>query len=499
MKYIRLKAFLLKRETFINYILIVALICYYLPFLNRGLVLGDKGYSLHNAERILQGQIPYKDFFLQYPPGYFYLLAFGFKLFGASVLVGKIITFSICLGIFIASLKLLRLFNVSSVKTKGVALFCIAAFGYPLINIPVVVWPSVLITVLLMIQLVTLFQTNKRENIVFIGLLLGLQLFIKQNIALSEILIVNVLMLFAMRQDIMKKTQDIFLMNLTWLVLTVPWIYYFILRDNIPVLFEFISFNQRYLSIYPFTYPPLSFLLQPLGFFKLLPYYLPIVFFILLIGFNLRKHADRKQLMLLLPITGFFTNIFPTSDLLHVYPYFGLVLVAFIIFISSNMLRFQRGFYLLLIVCIVSGFYLTLFREYYRGQPSYNQQNTPLQAPKAKGILIDSASAQSINSIYTFIHTHTKPHDDIFVYSFSPMFYFLLDRQNPSRYSIYYQKYLTPDEEKATIHDIEKKKVKYIITDWQSDFDDATPLSAWILKKKKLQQYGQYGIIDAQK
>jgi hypothetical protein len=285
---------------------------------------------------------------------------------------------------------------------------------------------------------------------------------------------------------------------LTWFAFTVPWLYYFILRDNIPVLFEFVSFNQRYLSIYPFTYPPLSFLLQPLGFFKLLPYYLPIVFFILLIGFNLRKHADRKQLILLLPIAGFFTNIFPTSDLLHVYPYFGLVLVAFIIFISSHMLRFQRGFYLLLIICIVSGFYLTHFREYYRGQPSYSQQNTPLQAPKAKGILIDSAAAQSINSIYTFIHNHTKPHDDIFVYSFSPMFYFLLDRQNPSRYSIYYQKYLTPDEERATIRDIKKKKVKYIITDWQSDFDDATPLSAWLLKKKKLQQYGQYSIVDAQ-
>jgi 4-amino-4-deoxy-L-arabinose transferase-like glycosyltransferase len=499
MKYIRLKALLLKREILINCILVVALICYYLSFLNRGIVEGDEGYYLHNAERILQGQIPYRDFFLQYPPGYFYLLAIGFKLFGTSVLVGKIITLIICLGIFIASLTLLRLFNIYSVKIKMLALFSIAAFGYPLINIPVVVWPSVLITDLIMIQLVKLFQANNLKNIISIGLLLGLQLLIKQNIAISEIIIVNVLMLFAIRQGILKKTQDIFFMNLIWLVLTVPWLYYFILRDNIPALFEFISFNKRYLDIYPFTYPPLSFLLQPLGFLKLLPYYLPIVFFILLIGFILSKYTDRKQLILLLPIVGFFTNIFPTSDLLHVYPYFGLVLVAFLIFISSQMLRFQRGFYLLVIMCIVSGLYLTLFREYYRGQPPYSQQNTPLQTPKAKGILIDSATAQEINSIYTFIHNHTKAYDDIFVYSFSPMLYFLLDRQNPSRYSIYYQKYLTPDEEKATIYDIKKKKVKYIITDWQSDFGDATPLSAWIAKKKKIQQYVQFSIIDAQK
>lgn len=499
MKYNRLKALLLKRETFINCILVVALILYYLPFINRGLVLGDEGYSLHNAERILYGQIPYRDFFLQYPPGYFYLLALGFKLFGASVLVGKIITLSICVGIFIASLKLLDLFHVSSIKTKVITLFSIAAFGYPLINIPIVVWPSVLITELLMIQLVKLFQTNNVKNIVFIGLLLGLQLFIKQNIAISEILIVNILMLFAIRKDLIKKTQDIFFMNLVWLAITVPWLYFFILRDNIPVLFEFISFNKRYLDIYPFTYPPVSFLLQPLGFFKLLPYYLPIAFFLLLIGLNLKKHADRKQLILLLPIAGFFTNIFPTSDLLHVYPYFGLVLIAFLIFISSHLLRFQRGFYILMILCIISGFYLALFRGYYRGQPLYSQQNTPLQTPKAKGVLIDSSTAQNINLIYTFINNHTKPHDNIFAYSFSPMLYFLLDRPNPSRYSIYYQKYLTPDEEKSTIRDIQKKKVKYIITDWQSDFGNATPLSAWISKKRKLQQYGQYSIIDAQK
>jgi hypothetical protein len=78
------------------------------------------------------------------------------------------------------------------------------------------------------------------------------------------------------------------------------------------------------------------------------------------------------------------------------------------------------------------------------------------------------------------------------------MLYFLLDRQNPSRYSIYYRGYLTADEERATIQDIQKQKVRYIIADWQSDFGNGTPLSAWILKKKRLQKNEQYAIIDMQ-
>jgi hypothetical protein len=242
--------------------------------------------------------------------------------------------------------------------------------------------------------------------------------------------------------------------------------------------------------IYLFSYPPLSFVLQPLGILKLLPYYTPIVLFILLLLTIFQKTTDKRLAVLFLPLAGFFTTVFPTSDLLHVYPYFGLSLVSLFLFMKLRFPKFEKIGYAVIILCVISGFYLTLFREYYRGQPPYSLENTSIHTPKAGGILIDKTTAQNINSLYAFINSHTKKHEYIFVYSFSPAIYFLLDRQNPSRYTIYYPGYLTMDEEYSTIRDIQKRKVKYIIADWQSDFGNTTPLSAWVLKNKKLRQFG---------
>src|SRR6266536_3575501 len=49
----------------------------------------DEGIILMGAERVLHGQVPYRDFFSFYTPGSFYLLAFWFKLFGDSFLAAR--------------------------------------------------------------------------------------------------------------------------------------------------------------------------------------------------------------------------------------------------------------------------------------------------------------------------------------------------------------------------------------------------------------------------
>lgn len=49
----------------------------------------DEGFTLAAAERILRGQLPYRDYFTFIMPGSPYLLAFWFKLFGTSYAVAK--------------------------------------------------------------------------------------------------------------------------------------------------------------------------------------------------------------------------------------------------------------------------------------------------------------------------------------------------------------------------------------------------------------------------
>ena len=56
----------------------------------------DEGILLQGAQRILAGQIPYRDFFSFYTPGSYYELAFVFRLFGSSVAVARTLLRSRC-------------------------------------------------------------------------------------------------------------------------------------------------------------------------------------------------------------------------------------------------------------------------------------------------------------------------------------------------------------------------------------------------------------------
>ncbi len=64
--------------------------CLYLKFFyNYTTLHSDEGIVLEGAQRILQGQVPYRDFFSFYTPGSYYWTALLFKIFGNSILVPR--------------------------------------------------------------------------------------------------------------------------------------------------------------------------------------------------------------------------------------------------------------------------------------------------------------------------------------------------------------------------------------------------------------------------
>lgn len=65
------------------------LICYGL-FYNRGLGLSVIGYSIAPAERVMQGEVPYRDFLFNYTPGILWLNAALMKTFGVTLMATRI-------------------------------------------------------------------------------------------------------------------------------------------------------------------------------------------------------------------------------------------------------------------------------------------------------------------------------------------------------------------------------------------------------------------------
>ena len=58
---------------------------YFLPGINQAVNIYDEGIIVYSAVRVMEGQLPYRDFWSIYSPGQFYALAAAFKLFGVTI------------------------------------------------------------------------------------------------------------------------------------------------------------------------------------------------------------------------------------------------------------------------------------------------------------------------------------------------------------------------------------------------------------------------------
>ena len=96
-------------------------LAYLCVFLRYSSLEPDEGIVLQGAQRILNGQIPYRDFFSFYTPGSFYLVAAALKLFGDSFLVARL-----SLAIAGAGCSVLTYLLATRVCSSGYALLAAA-------------------------------------------------------------------------------------------------------------------------------------------------------------------------------------------------------------------------------------------------------------------------------------------------------------------------------------------------------------------------------------
>lgn len=475
--------------------LILAAFCYYSFFVNKGLVLYDEGYYVHFAQRLAEGELPYKDLALQYTPGYFYLMAGLYKVFGFQILVGRYLSLTFCLLILASVLFLLRLYKINSVRFHILVGFLIIALGYPLLHIPLVVWSCVFFAVLIQICYLMWLRTQHFRYLLFIGVGLGLILFFKQNLGGYYIIVVNVLLFFSNNKSFIDKIKQLLLVNSAWAIfITLCFLAVFKNIEDFASLQVLFLFSKQFVGTYQFTYPPLSFLLQPLGFFKLLPYYFPIIYLLALIWYAIRNKVSVEKLSFgILALTGFFGTVYPASDLLHVYPFLSLTIVSSLIVFYKH-----KGLLVIAVLFIALGFYMTFFTKSFRYEDYFLKERTPLSFEKTKGILIDNDNDtfSHLEIVNTFISHHTKKGDYIFVYPFSPMLYFVLDRNNPSGI-VQFILLEAPDvvySEKKVLHDIKQKHVRYIITAGEYKYNKE--LSRFIQEQKKVLITGPYTVFE---
>ena len=66
-------------------LLFIVAFVYMLPGTNQSVNIYDEGIVVYSAVRVMEGHVPYRDFWSIYSPGQFYALAALFSAFGASI------------------------------------------------------------------------------------------------------------------------------------------------------------------------------------------------------------------------------------------------------------------------------------------------------------------------------------------------------------------------------------------------------------------------------
>ena len=92
--------------------ILAGVICYGL-FYNRSAWLSVIGYSVSPAERVLQGEVPYRDFLYNYTPGILWLNAVLMHLFGVNLL-------TIHMGLFVFKVATLIVLYFAAKRLVGV-------------------------------------------------------------------------------------------------------------------------------------------------------------------------------------------------------------------------------------------------------------------------------------------------------------------------------------------------------------------------------------------
>ena len=91
-------------------VVILLSLVYLLIGINQGLFVYDEGLYLYGAMRVLDGELPYRDFWTILLPGQFYTLAALFDLFGQAIIVARIsfaiVVFSLLTTVYLIAWKL---------------------------------------------------------------------------------------------------------------------------------------------------------------------------------------------------------------------------------------------------------------------------------------------------------------------------------------------------------------------------------------------------------
>jgi 4-amino-4-deoxy-L-arabinose transferase-like glycosyltransferase len=465
-------------------LLFVLVMAYFFLFVEVLWRIGDEGTLVYGAQLVAQGALPYRDFFEVMGPASFYWLGLFFKLFGTNVIVARAIL------LFTASFTIILLYWMTRRIYQG-PYEVLPSIFYLIISFPL--WPGTNhhwdsnLFALLAVGAFFLWQDRGRWwFLALAGVLAGLtSCFIQQKglflvAALALVVLINgyrageaksrvapglgillggyaavgglVLLFFYHAGGL----SDLIYANLIWPltryenVNRVPYGY-----GLIALYFK--SYQQILHTIFS---SPLS---QVLALLIMAPFYVIFCLPILLIGFAGVSYFSKSShtrifdnIMLPYWAAGFAMCIseMHRRDIMHLI--YGSPLLVVLFFVCCYYYLDNKKLFESLVVGLI-----TCCLIFFGSFNALIALRANQKIVTRRGILYGFKE----NPALKFLIEHTKPGDYAFIYPYYPMYYFLADVKNPTRYSILLYHINTEAQFDEAIRALEQKQVKYVLWD----------------------------------
>jgi hypothetical protein len=445
--------------------------------------IGDEGTLIYGAQLVTQGALPYRDFFEVMGPGSFYWLGLFFKLFGTNILVAR----GLLLLTAVSTIILLYWMTLRIYRGPFALMPCLLFLmvGFPLWPGTSHHWDSNLFT-LLSVAAFFLWQGRRRWwYLALAGGLAGLtSCFMQQKGLYLVAALVLPILVNGRREDeawprlasylglllsgyaaigglvilffwYAGALPDLIYANLIW-----PLTRYSNL-NQLPYGFGLITLTFPYYrdSLQALLPPSLSQVLAPL---MMLPVAVILCLPFLLIGlasFSCLAKSKRGLIFspLMLPYwtagMALWMAELHRQDIIHLV--YGSPLFLILFFAIWNYLDAKRLFKILGVGLITVSLFLF---------GSFNlliAMSSNHKIASRRGVIYGIKEDSALN----FLLNHTTPGDYVFIYPYCPMYYFLADIKNPTRYSILLYNYNITAEFDEVIEDLKHKRVKYILWD----------------------------------
>lgn len=465
---------------------------YYIDRIGAWPFLGEEGVPLAWVQGILSGEVYGKDFNSPYGPMLIYPLAWAMKLFGTTVVVARsytyflnLIAYGIVIFFFYKTLR--HTFVLSSV------IYFVAFFPFVQLS-PLLSHLRVYLGILPILLAYIYFGNGKRFLLPIIGIVIGQSLLFSHEVGLCSILSIIFFFLFSyfIRYDLRTILREGVLILAGCIVSVAPMMLYLLFKGGLlpflTSLYEYPKFISLGYSSLPF--PDFEgFMADPLS-VRSLSCYLPIfvyaftaIYSITLISLgSVNRNLLLKMSLLIFGIL-LFRYALSRSDAGHVLrslpPAFLLMFLFFdgaVGGIAKHAPGYKRMGNLILsaslailILLFLKDSGLKTSFELTRFMPSninkiWSPDESGLKIPEIKrgGIFFDDRTASSIIKIRNFLDANTKSGDYVYFFPNEPVYYFLFDRKNPTRYAMSYLA-ATQEQRKEIVADLEKKKPGYLI------------------------------------